>query len=329
MMNFCTSYGANYIHKGLVLYESLRKVESDFTMYVMAFDKECYDYLKKLNLPQMVVDNFDDIETDELRKIKKERTRSEYCWTVGPLLTEHFIVKYNLESVAFIDADMMFYTSPKVIFDEIGDNSIAITLHDMDRVIDQSKYIVQFEFFRNDENGMKCLRWWRDRCIEWCYCRYEDGKYGDQGYLEQFDKLFDKVYVLKNPAACVSIVNIGTLFPVGKNMSYRGKEYPIVIFHYLCSKFDVKDDKTLDLVEIGGKVDENWLSFYHDYCNAMIEVYNKYLGKNLTSYKIHEWTPLRVAYQKLKSRLRKNAVAQWFYYKLLNAKQPVKESNQI
>lgn len=329
MMNFCTSYGANYIHKGLVLYESLRKVESDFTMYVMAFDKECYDYLKKLNLPQMVVDNFDDIETDELREIKKERTRSEYCWTVGPLLTEHFIVKYNLESVAFIDADMMFYTSPKVIFDEIGDNSIAITLHDMDRVIDQSKYIVQFEFFRNDENGMKCLRWWRDRCIEWCYCRYEDGKYGDQGYLEQFDKLFDKVYVLKNPAACVSIVNIGTLNPVGKSMTYRGKEYPVVIFHYLCSKFDVKDDKILDLVEIGAKIDENWLSFYHDYCNAMLDVYNKYLGKNLTSYKIHEWTPLRVAYQKLKAKLRKNSLAQWLYYKLLNAKQPTKESNQI
>lgn len=329
MMNFCTSYGANYIHKGLVLYESLRKVESAFTMYVMAFDKETYDFLNKLSLPNLVVDNFDDIETDELREVKKDRTRSEYCWTVGPFLTEHFIVKYNLESIAFIDADMMFYTSPKVIFDEIGDNSVAITLHDMEKKIDQSKYIVQFEFFRNDENGMKCLRWWRDRCIEWCYCRIEDGKFGDQGYLEQFEKLFNKVYVLRNHAACVSIVNKDTLKPVDRSMEFRGVVTPVVIYHYLNTKFEIKDEKTLELVEVGGRLSKEWLAFYEDYCKMMIYVYNTYLGKNLVNYRIHVWSRTKVLYHWIKGKLRNNPIAQWLYYKVFNVKQPAKETNQI
>ena len=32
--------------------------------------------------------------------------------------------------------------------------------------------------------GLKALKWWRDRCLEWCYARIEDGKFGDQFYIE-------------------------------------------------------------------------------------------------------------------------------------------------
>lgn len=328
-MNFCTSYGANYIHKGLVLYESLTKVESDFCMYVMAFDRETYDFLSKLALPQLVVDLFDDIETDELKEIKKGRNRSEYCWTVGPFLTEHFLVKYNLESIAFIDADMMFYQSPRVIFDEIGDNDIAITLHDMEKETAQGKYIVQFEFFRNNSNGLKCLRWWRDRCFEWCYGRFEDGKYGDQKYLEQFDSLFEKVYVIKNHAACVSIVNRGTLTPIDRNMEYKGVVSPVIIYHFLNTKFEVRNEKVLDLVEVGARLPKEWLIFYEDYCKMMVFVYNKYLGKNFEGYKIHIWSRPRVIYHWVKGKLRFNPIAQWIYYKVLNVKQAKREENQI
>jgi hypothetical protein len=49
MLNFCTLFDSNYLSRGLALFESLKKTETNFHLYVVAFDNECYDYLKNLN----------------------------------------------------------------------------------------------------------------------------------------------------------------------------------------------------------------------------------------------------------------------------------------
>lgn len=81
-MNFCTLFDSYYLDKGLALYRSLSKVTEDFTLYVFCFDDKAKAILDGMTLPHLVVLHHSDFETEELLKLKKERSGRS---TVGPV----------------------------------------------------------------------------------------------------------------------------------------------------------------------------------------------------------------------------------------------------
>jgi hypothetical protein len=95
-----------------------------------------------------------------------------------------------VERVTYLDADLWFRKHPKPIFDEFefSGKHVLITDHAYAPAYDQSatsgQYCVQFMTFTR--NGGEVVRkWWEEKCVDWCYARYEDGKFGDQKYLEE------------------------------------------------------------------------------------------------------------------------------------------------
>jgi len=201
MLNFITLFDKNYLSRGLALYQSLVEHCGDFFLYILAMDSETEEYLKQESLDNRMIISLSQIESfyPELVEIKKERSRAEYCWTLTPYSIQYAIKKYNLESCTYIDADIFFYGDPKVLIEEAGDNSVIITEHgytpEYDLTKTSGKYCVQFNYFKNDIYGSKALEWWRQRCKEWCYARVEDGKFGDQKYLDDWTTRFKGVYV--------------------------------------------------------------------------------------------------------------------------------------
>jgi hypothetical protein len=184
-MNFCTLFDSNYMSRGVALYRSLEAHSDTFHLYILAFDNKCADTLVAMKLPHATVITLPEFEDEDLLRVKKERTRGEYCWTSTSSLILYCINTYNLPHCTYLDADMYFYNSPQLLLDEVpAEYSVLITEHRYTKPYDQSatsgKYCVQFMYFKNDTNGMKVLNWWRNACIEWCYNRMEDGKFGDQ-----------------------------------------------------------------------------------------------------------------------------------------------------
>lgn len=202
-MNFCTLFDSNYLSRGVALYRSLEEQAANFHLYMLAFDDTCADVLRKLKLKNATVITLSEFEDEDLLRVKKERSRGEYCWTSTSSLILYCIQTFQLSHCTYLDADMYFYQSPQVLLDEIPQNcSVLITEHRYTKQYDQSaqsgKYCVQFMYFRNDINGMKVLNWWRDACIEWCYNRMEDGKFGDQKYLDSWTTQFEGVWELQH-----------------------------------------------------------------------------------------------------------------------------------
>ena len=206
MEHFVTHFNKLFLPQGLVLYESLLKNISCFKLWIVCIDQETYEFLESINLSHAGLINLKEVETKELIQVKKERTVGEYCWTLTPFVPRFvFESDITVKRVTYLDADLFFIKNPKPIYEEFEKSSkdILITDHsyspEYDRSEESGQYCVQFIIFKR-ERGEIVRKWWEEKCIDWCYNRHEDGKFGDQKYLNDWPKIFsDKVHVLSHP----------------------------------------------------------------------------------------------------------------------------------
>lgn len=94
-------------------------------------------------------------------------------------------------------------------------------------------------YFKNNSDGNKVLEYWRSKCEEWCYNRMEDGKFGDQKYLDDWESRFEGiVYNCRNIGCGVAPWNIqkydisvedGTYFVTERVTKIKK---PVIFFHY-------------------------------------------------------------------------------------------------
>jgi hypothetical protein len=245
---FCTLFDSNYLSRGLVLYDSLIKHCPNFHLYIFAFDQKCYSILKKLNLPHITPISLEEYEDQELLKVKKERTIAEYCWTNTPSTAWYVLNHFEVDHCTYLDADMVFYANPQPLITEMGNKSVLITEHrytnpeGLEELA--GRYNVQFITFKNDTLGREVCLWWRKACLDWCYDRYEDGKFGDQKYLDDWPSRFKGIHVLEHEGGGLATWNIqqyqiskdanGTIKVVSTK---TGKSFQAIFFHFHALKF--------------------------------------------------------------------------------------------
>lgn len=317
--NFCTLFDSFYIFKGLALYKSLEDVCDDFILYIMTFDEKCYNKLQELQLKKAVVCKLEDFETHELLEVKKTRTRAEYCWTCGPSVIDFFIDKYNLNSCTYLDSDLMFIKSPQIIFDEFKSNtSVAISEHFNNDTL-AGKYCVQFMYFKNNNEGKKALKWWKEKCIEWCYSKFENGKYGDQKYLDDFPILFQNVHIIKNRGAGIAPwnMNLYKYQQKNNNLFYNKENYECIFFHFHGIKIE-RYTNTLILKAITYDIPNTVKEiFFLPYLKLISNIYFDYFNIEIQNYKIENRKKSERIYSYIKKKYRNNKIFQFLYYKIL------------
>ena len=208
MEHYVTLFNKNFIPQGLNLYRSMIKYCGEFNLWIVCMDNETYNILKQSNLENVNLLLVDSFENNRLRKIKQERTIGEYCWTLTPFVPQIvFNESTGVHRVTYLDADLWFLKNPKEIFEEfeISGASVLVTEHNYLDAFNQSEtsgiFCVQFMIF-NKVDSQEILENWSNQCLDWCYNRFEDGKFGDQKYLDAWpSKYGEKVHILKNKSA--------------------------------------------------------------------------------------------------------------------------------
>jgi hypothetical protein len=236
---FCTYFDRHYMIRGLALYESLKKFCTDFRFYVLALDSECFDALVKMNLPELQPFSLEQIEKydPDLLIAKANRRPVEYYYTLSPIINLFILENFpEVDLVTYLDSDLYFFNSPDPLFQELSNDSIAITGHRFPpNLLHLRKfgiYNVAWLSIRRDSIGLSCLRWWREKCLEWCYERLEDNRFADQKYLDDWPERFPGTIVLQHKGANVAPWNLSNYIVALNGSSVRIDDQELIFFHF-------------------------------------------------------------------------------------------------
>lgn len=239
MYYFCTYFDQHYLDKGLALYHSLTMHCSPFRLWILCMDEVSYRILASMQLPQVHLITLPDFEKDysQVQNAKQNRSLIEYYFTCTPFLPLYVMDhEPEVDIVTYLDADLYFFSSIEPVYQELGDGSVLIIGHRFPPILKNREifglYNVGLLSFRRDNNGRACLHWWRDRCIEWCYDRLENGRFADQKYLDEWPDRFAGVVVLQHKGAGLAPWNLANYGYSWKNHELLIDGQPIIVYHF-------------------------------------------------------------------------------------------------
>jgi hypothetical protein len=178
-------------------------------------------------------------ENPDLLAVKDDRSLRDYYFTLsGCTVSSTLEAADPGDIVTYLDADLMFYSSPAPIFEAIANASIGLVGHRFHwwakRLEKYGRFNVGWVSFRADATGLEAARWWRNSCIEWCYGCVDGDRFADQKYLDHIFLRFPNVIEVTHPGANVGPWNIcrhaiaqgpeGTFVVDGK--------FPLIFFHF-------------------------------------------------------------------------------------------------
>jgi len=272
-IHIATLFDKNYVVRTVAFYEALAKL-GEYTFWFLCLDNDSKVLLEKLALPNVVLKTLDDLSDTELMATKSDRSVGEFAFTAKSVFVNYVANKTpNGEALIFADNDVIFFLPPDNLLEEMreGNYSIGITLHrfpkDKDYMNDRvGKYNAGLLFFILDPDSRACISDWRRDCIDWCYLKYEEERFGDQKYIMKWPKNYKGVYVILNKG-----VNTGSWNLFNWNVTKQGEQFfidqdPLECYHFHRVKFyaDGKEVKMLPIY------------FYHQ---ELYKIYEEQIGK--------------------------------------------------
>lgn len=242
-----TSITFSYLNRARVLGASLRKHHPDWRLFVCITDKPPPGFVfDPASEPYDAVLYADELGIPEFSQWLFKMNVVEACTAVKGFVLDKLLSE-GADQVFYLDPDIAVFNSLDPLIAELERNSVLLTPHqlapddDYQAVIDNEicslahgAYNLGFVGVKNDENGRQFARWWRDRCLEFCYDEKSRGLFVDQKWCDLAPALFDGVRVLRDPGYNVASWNLSrrqiSFTPDGGCVV--NERYPLRFFHF-------------------------------------------------------------------------------------------------
>lgn len=235
MKYICTYFDINFLPRGLALYHSIKKFEKDFLFYVLCLDNDTELALINLNFENIVVLNLNYIEQSEVVKNLSEK---ELYFSITPSFCQKVLINENISHILYLDADIYFFNDINILYNEIGDVSIAFCDQRLNKLVkfftkNYGYYNVGINYFKSDREGFECLKEWERQCVEWTpSCDTGLNFFSDQIYLDNWPLKFNSIKIITHKG-----INTAPWNSINYKFSYIGGQYfvdnlPLVAYHF-------------------------------------------------------------------------------------------------
>ncbi len=158
------------------------------------------------------------------KPIVLKATIPDFCW-------------FSKRKIVYLDSDLFFYSSVKPALEELGDKSILTVEHrfpqnQRGRFASSGRFNVAFQIYNRDKEALACLSRWRNQCLDWCYERLENNRYGDQLYLNEWPKLYQNLVISQNLGIDAAPWNIGQYGLTKKGDKIYVENDELICYHF-------------------------------------------------------------------------------------------------
>jgi hypothetical protein len=172
----------------------------------------------------------------ELAPLKRSRTLIEYYFTLSPFLPHYLFANTDADRITYIDGDLYFFSSPRPVIDTFDDASVAITPHrfsfEFRNHLIYGRFNVAWITYRRSPEGLDCVNTYKAECTAWCYDRAEDGKFGDQKYLDAWPARYPTLKIIEQKGFNLAIWNVNNYVIRVKNGAVMIDDDPLVFYHF-------------------------------------------------------------------------------------------------
>ena len=123
----CTIIAKNYVSFARTLFQSLRRQHPDIRCYALLVD-DWKDFVKPADEPFEII-SVSDISVPDATNMAFKYDVTEFSTAVKPFLLEYLFVKKGLETLLYLDPDILVTGSLEKLFKALDEHDFLLTPH--------------------------------------------------------------------------------------------------------------------------------------------------------------------------------------------------------
>jgi len=282
---FCTvSSKARLAHVN-VLAESLLTCHPSAPIFCLLVESK-QNFLDQLSLKE----NIELINTTALKNVPNfselffKYNALEATTALKPYFCEHLLKTFNMRKLVYLDSDIYVTSNMDELNNMLEEFSIILTPHVTQQLpldgslpdeltfLKTGTFNTGFIGISNTRESLNFLSWWKNRLWLFGISSAAEGMYMDQKWIDLVPSLFNKVYILKDPAYNAAYWNLHErkIYFSGEKILVNG--VLLKFFHF--SGFDPDD------IELTSNYQTRYRLLHFPELRALFELYKELLVKN-------------------------------------------------